>query len=76
MTEILAGISPETLRARTLEALAQSVARERGLVAVKSDTNGFKLIDLKTREIVAGHFYELSALDVLGLVTATNKSVK
>jgi hypothetical protein len=51
--------------AQSLEALAKSVARERGLVAVKSDTNGFKLIDLATRKVISGHNFELSALDII-----------
>jgi hypothetical protein len=65
-----AAYSSEALSARTLEALAKSVAKEHGLLAIKSDKTsdnggGFQLVSLGTRKVIAGDKFELSALDIL-----------
>ena len=66
-----AAYSSEALSARTLEALAQSVAKEHGMLAIKSgkasdNGGGFQLVSLATRKVIAGERFELSALDVIG----------
>jgi hypothetical protein len=67
-----AGVLERELRERALETLAQSVAREHGWLAIQSNKpldncGGFQLIDLRTREVIAGGNFQLSALDVLGI---------
>jgi hypothetical protein len=55
---------------RLLEAHARAAAKSRGMLAIKSDRTidnygQFMLVDLKSREIIAGHYYELSPMDIL-----------
>jgi hypothetical protein len=66
----------EAVRARTIEALARSVAKEHGMLAIKSDKasdnyGGFQLVSLASRTVIEGARFELSALNILAI---TNKN--